>query len=148
MKQSIAADVIPYLGLFASVVVAIGAFAGIFAGFVYQEFARRRAYRAQVLSDADAAIAAVMAASHPITAVNEPTWSLDADERAAIQKELETAATRDIAHASTSAMSALARASAIAPDLREFVDGGPRHILAGATAISGILVEARKRGRH
>lgn len=97
---------------------------------MHHEHARRRAHKAEILSNADAAIAAVKAAMHPVTDVNEPSWSLNDEERAELQKDLERRAARAVAESSDAAMVALARASVLAPELNCVVDGGPNHIVS------------------
>lgn len=108
--------------------VAVLALVGIGAGFVHHEYARRRAHKAEILSNADAAIAAVKAAMHPVTFVNHP-WSLDDDERAELSKDLERRAAHEVAESSGAAMVALSHASTLAPELNVYVDEGPRYIL-------------------
>lgn len=79
MEDLLSTAAVSFAGLVGSGIVALGALAGVFAGFVYKEHARRQDYRAQLLSDADAAIATVQAARQPITSVDLPEWSLSAD---------------------------------------------------------------------
>lgn len=136
------------IGVFGNALVALIALAGIVGGFLYQEIARRRAHHADVLAEADSSIARVIAAKFPIIKVEPDGWTLTEGERLDLRKELERRAANELVSAAQAAMVALTKASVLAPELREYVLGGPKVVIENSLAIAARLARVRTSRQH